>query len=97
MKRRSFFSALFISLAISAYCQNTKPLRIGIAGLTHDHVGGLLSRAHDSDIQIVGVAESNRELAEKYFKKYDLPLSLLYPSLEEMLDKMQTRSSLCIQ
>jgi len=65
----------------------SKPLRIGIAGLTHDHVGGLLSRAHDSDIQIVGIAEKNRELAERYLKKYNLPSTLVYPSLEEMLDK----------
>jgi len=87
MKRRSFLSILFISLAITGYSQNTKPLRIGIAGLTHDHVGGLLNRAHDSDIQIVGIAEKNRELAERYLKKYNLPLSLIYSSLEEMLDK----------
>src|SRR6476660_9050073 len=87
MKQRLFLSTLFISFAIIGNCQNIKPLRIGIAGLTHDHVGGLLSRAHDSDIQIVGIAESNRELAERYLKKYNLPLSLVYSSLEEMLDK----------
>ena len=58
MKQRLFLSTLFISLAIIGNCQNIKPLRIGIAGLTHDHVGGLLSRAHDSDIQIVGIAEN---------------------------------------
>src|SRR4029078_4726052 len=87
MKRRSFLSVLLISFVVFSYCQNTKPLRIGIAGLTHDHVGGLLSRAHDSDIEIAGIAEKNRELAERYLKKYNLPLSLLYSSLEEMLDK----------
>src|SRR6476659_7119903 len=87
MKRRSFLSMLFISIAITGYSQNTKTLPIVIAGLTHDHVGGLLNRAHDSDIQIVGIAEKNRELAERYLKKYNLPLSLIYSSLEEMLDK----------
>src|SRR5215510_14533754 len=87
MKQRSFLSVLVISLAIIGYSQNTKPLRIGIAGLTHDRVGGLLSRAHDGDIQIVGLAERNRDLAERYLKKYNLPLSLIYSSLDEMLDK----------
>jgi scyllo-inositol 2-dehydrogenase (NADP+) len=87
MKQRSFLSVLFIYLAIVSYCQNPKPLRIGIAGLTHDHVGWLLSRAHDSDIQIVGIAEKNRELAEKYLKKYNLSMDLVYSSLDEMLDK----------
>lgn len=67
--------------------QHSKPLRIGIAGLTHAHVGWLLSRAHDSDIVIVGIAEANRDVAEKYLKQYKLPSSLVYSSLEEMLDK----------
>jgi predicted dehydrogenase len=70
-------------------CTDTlaKPFRIGIAGLTHTHVHGLLSRAHDGDIEIVGIAEQNRELAERYLNQYKLPLSLLYPSLEEMIIK----------
>jgi len=63
------------------------PFRIGIDGLSHTHVHWLLGRAHDGDIEIVGIAESNRELAERYLKQYNLPLSLLYPTLKEMLDK----------
>lgn len=87
MKHRSFLLMLSILVTTFVFAQQSKPLRIGIAGLTHDHVGGLLSRSHDSDIQIVGIAESNRELAERYLKKYNLPLNLIYSSLEEMLDK----------
>ena len=87
MQIRLFLSMLFFSLAIAGFDQQVKPLRIGIAGLTHAHVHGLLARAHDDDIEIVGIAESNRDLAERYLKQYNLPLSLLYSSLEEMLDK----------
>src|SRR5436190_21783212 len=88
MQPRLFLSFLIVAAAaIGCFAQQTKPLRIGIAGLTHAHVNGLLSRAHDSDIQIVGIAEANHEVAERYLKKYDLPLTLLYSSLEEMLDK----------
>jgi len=87
MQGRLFLSILFFSFSIVGIGQQTKPLRIGIAGLTHDHVHGLLSRPHDGTIEIVGIAESNRELAERYLKRYNLPLTLLYSSLEEMLDK----------
>ena len=87
MQAKSFLLILMTYSSIVSFGQPAKPLRIGIAGLTHDHVGGLLSRAHDSDIQIVGIAESNRQLAERYLKKYNLPSNLLYPSLDEMLDK----------
>ncbi|HLG39231.1 MAG TPA: Gfo/Idh/MocA family oxidoreductase [Chitinophagaceae bacterium] len=87
MKPRIFFSMLFFYLAIAGIAQSAKPLRIGIAGLTHTHVHWLLNRAKDGDIEIVGVAEANRELAERYLKQYNLPFTLIYPSLEEMLNK----------
>jgi hypothetical protein len=58
MKPSSFLSILVICLAITAASQTAKPLRIGIAGLTHDHVNGLLNRAKSGDIEIVGIAES---------------------------------------
>lgn len=78
---------LFVLLVIQIQAQQPKPLRIGIDGLTHTHVHGLLSRAKDGDIEIVGIAEANRELAERYLKQYNLPFSLIYPTLTEMLDK----------
>ena len=83
---RSFLVTLVLSMSLAAFCQ-TKPFRIGIAGLTHSHVHWLLSRAHDGDIEIAGVSEPNHELAERYLKQYNLPLTLLYSSLEEMLNK----------
>ena len=87
MKRRIFLFMLFFYSAIVVHAQPVKPLRIGIAGLTHDHVHGLLNRAKTGDIEIVGIAEPNRELAERYLKRYNLPSSLLYSSLREMLEK----------
>ena len=79
--------ATLSSLASTA--QTGKPFRIAIDGLTHTHVHGLLGRAKDGDIQIVGIAEKNRELAERYLKQYGLPLSLLYPTLPELLQHVQ--------
>ena len=87
MKIRLLLSMLFTLSAIMALGQASKPLRIGVAGLTHDHVNWILNRAKDGDFEIVGIAESNREMAEKYLKRYNLPVSLLYSSLNEMLDK----------
>jgi predicted dehydrogenase len=84
---KSFLFALMLLVPVAGLCQNKKAFRIGIAGLTHTHVHWLLSRAHDGDIEIVGISEPNRELAERYLKQYNLPLTLLYSSLEEMLDK----------
>jgi predicted dehydrogenase len=69
------------------FAQTDKPFRIGIAGLTHDHVNGIMNRADDGDLEIVGIAEANKELADKYIKKFNLPPSVWFSSLEEMLEK----------
>jgi predicted dehydrogenase len=83
-----YIALLFcIMLSITCKAQTKKPFRIGVAGLTHDHVRWLLGRVHDGDMEIVGIAEPNRELALRYLKEHNIPLSLLYPSLDEMLDK----------
>ncbi|GAA4505686.1 Gfo/Idh/MocA family oxidoreductase [Hymenobacter ginsengisoli] len=81
--------ALFFPLLLGrlAVAQAPAPLRVGIAGLTHTHVHGILGRAKRGDIVIVGIAEPNRELAQRYLQQYGLPMSLVYNSLAEMLAK----------
>ena len=74
---------LLLSAAVSLL--PAAPLRIGIAGLTHDHVNWLLGRAGRGDVQLVGIAEPNQALARRYLERYKLPLTLLYPTLEEMI------------
>jgi predicted dehydrogenase len=60
------------------------PVRLGIAGLSHSHVHGILGRT-GTDVRIVGIAEPNRELAGRYAKRYGVDPGLLFGSLEEML------------
>src|SRR5688572_19109745 len=78
---------MLVMLQVHAHAQNKKTFRIGIAGLTHTHVHWILDRAHDGDIEIVGVAEPNRQLAERYLKQHNLPFTLIYPSIDAMLDE----------
>jgi predicted dehydrogenase len=86
MKKFGFLLAIAFAL-ISINVSAQKPFRIGVAGLTHAHVHWILDRADDGDIEITGVAEPNRELAERFLKQHKLPMTLWYPSLTEMLDK----------
>lgn len=86
IKKLAFFFALLSAMTTVAQ-ENKKPFRIGVAGLIHGHVGWILNRDKDEDIEIVGIAEPDRALAERYFKQYNLPMTLWYASLEEMLDK----------
>ncbi|WP_345265850.1 Gfo/Idh/MocA family protein [Nibrella viscosa] len=84
-----WIALLFVQFAsIIANAQSPrKPVRVGVVGLVHSHVHGILGRAKMGDIEIVGIAEPNRDLAERFLKRHNLPMSLVYPTVEEMLDK----------
>jgi predicted dehydrogenase len=77
-----------VALVATGVAGAAEPLRLGIAGLSHSHVHGILGRS-GTDVRIVGIAEANRELAERYAKRYGLDQALLFGSLEEMLARAQ--------
>ena len=71
-------------LAVSAAAQ---PLRIGVVGLVHGHVEGLLWNARErEDLEIVGVYETDTALFDRMAEKYGLDPSLRYDNLDRMLD-----------
>src|SRR5713226_3452423 len=62
------------------------PLRVALAGLEHGHAFGFFDQfQHRTDLQLVGIAEADRQLAAQFAKKYGLPPGLFYSDLEEML------------
>lgn len=78
---------VLLSGSVLLQAQGTKPLRIGIAGLTHTHVHWLFGSNNREEFEIVGIAEPDREVALRYLKQYNLSENLLFSSLEEMIDK----------
>jgi len=67
--------------------QIKKPLRVGVAGLTHGHVGWILNYKKNDIVEVVGIAEPNHDLAARMSKQYGFSMDLVYASLDEMLDK----------
>ena len=80
---------------VLAFCLSTlftpvfgqKPVRIGIAGLSHSHVVPLLRNMNRAGIQIVGIAESDQALCDRYAKEFSIDKKIMFKSLDEMLDK----------
>ncbi|MEP0545544.1 MAG: Gfo/Idh/MocA family oxidoreductase [Rhodothermales bacterium] len=62
------------------------PVRVGIVGLVHTHVHWLLAREPRGDIEIVGIAEANRDLARRYTAQHGYAIDLVHDTLEAMLD-----------
>jgi len=83
-------SFIFLLTAFtSGYALQKEPVRLGVAGLTHGHVGWILGREPQDDIQMVGIFEPNRQLAEKFSKRFGFPMQLVYNNLEEMLEDVK--------
>ena len=86
----------FCSLAVFLFCSallsgqaDSPPLRVGVVGLVHTHVHWILGRESRGDIQIVGIAEPNRDLAERYAQQHGFSMDIVFNSLEEMLENTQ--------
>ena len=69
------------------HAQSPAPLRLGVVGLTHSHVHGLLGRKDRGDVVIVGIVEPNRALARRYAERYGLSMDLVFDSATEMLER----------
>lgn len=85
--KQLMLSLLFFLLAHNFTFGQESPLKIGVAGLNHGHVGWVFAADKRPDIEIVGIAEPNRELAERYVNQHGLSMDLVFDSLEEMLEK----------
>ncbi|MFC3417412.1 Gfo/Idh/MocA family protein [Algoriphagus hitonicola] len=87
-KRLSSFVFLFY-LSIAFALGQEEKLKLAVAGLTHGHVGWVLSAIDRGDFELVGIAESNQELAEKYAEQYGFSMDLVFKDLEVMLEETQ--------
>jgi len=82
LSRIAIFSVLFIP----AVAFGQKVLRVGVAGLTHDHVHNIMHQFKTGQVIIAGIAESDPQLIARYKKTYQLPDTLFYNSLSDLID-----------
>jgi len=76
-----FLCAVFF-FQFPLFCQH---LRVVVAGLNHDHVHGILKQFKEGRVDIIGIAEPDRNLQLKYAKQYQIPDSLFYDDLSKLL------------
>ena len=77
-----FFAILFVFIFLNGFSQL---LKVDVAGLAHDHAYGLMQQYKNGEVVILGIAESNQELAQKYKTQYNLPDSIFFTTIDAML------------
>jgi predicted dehydrogenase len=90
MTRQFRYIALGIALinffGPAVFAGEKEPLRVAIAGLVHGHAEGFFSSSlRRNDIRIVGIAEPDRKLFDRYAAQFGLEAGLYHADLEEML------------
>ncbi len=77
------------------------PMRVGIVGLVHGHVGGFLKGGaltpaggilNRPDVQMVGIVEPDRKLFDSYAQRYRLSANLHFRSIQEMVSQAHPRA-----
>lgn len=78
-----------IALAVFFTATSRQPLKVGVAGLSHDHALGLMRQYKDGKVILLGIAEADTALSGRYKKRFQLPDSIFYTSLDAMLQKIR--------
>ena len=79
---------LLVFSTLSVFAQN-EPLKIGVIGLTHTHVHWILGNKDSKDFKIVGIVEPNKDLAKRYTDQHGYSMSIVYDSMEAMINATQ--------
>lgn len=82
-------SVFLFNSNLQAQTTNDKPIKLAIAGLTHGHAAFILGREDKHDFKLVGVFETNNELAQRLAKQYKFDPKLIYKNLAHMLDSVK--------
>jgi predicted dehydrogenase len=82
-----FYIASLFLLYTNGYAQPL--LKVGVAGLNHDHVNNIMHQYKSGEVIIVGIAESDDQLVKKYKDRFGLPDSLFYKDLSQMLQHVK--------
>jgi len=90
-----FMVALFTASLSCLRAEETQPLKVAIVGLEHGHVEGFLGQLpKHTDVQLVGIADGDTALWQKYGKKYSLPDTLFYKSEANMIERTHPQAVL---
>lgn len=94
MKTNKYFKNPFLLIILSIFFLSsellisqaeTEPLKIGVIGLSHSHVGWILGRPDKGDIKIVGIVEPNMDLAKRYSGHFGYSMDIVFATMEDMI------------
>lgn len=87
MKRTIILFCIMCLALIGPDAMCESPLRLALGGISHGHSHQILSKLDRTDIQLVGIWETDENLIAETVKRYGIDRSLFYSDLGQMLDQ----------
>ena len=90
MKRNNLLllTSFYLLLTVQLVARNNA-LKVGVIGLTHTHVHWIFGSQERGDIEIVGIVETNKELAQRYAEQHGYSMDLVFDSMDELIASKQ--------
>lgn len=82
-----FYGCLFLLFWVG-WLPAQSLLRVGVAGLNHDHAHMVMGQMKRGEVLIAGIVEKDTVLAQRYKDSYGLADSLFYPDLNTLIDRV---------
>tara|TARA_R110002051_G_scaffold324970_1_gene424897 strand:- start:79152 stop:80174 length:1023 start_codon:yes stop_codon:yes gene_type:complete len=79
---------LVTSLVFLLFCNATfsqEKLKVVVVGLSHDHAHGIMNEFKNQNVILLGVVETDKNLIKRYQNNYQIPSSLFFNDLSEVL------------
>jgi len=97
MNKSLIFIVIFLSHVAWSFStpknkNSNDDLKICIVGLSHGHARLVFKYLNTNKIKIVGIAESNPELIERFSKQFNLDKTLFYSNIDNMLDQLKPQA-----
>jgi predicted dehydrogenase len=85
MLAKKIFLTLSIIISMTSLVNAQNKLNVVLAGLNHDHVYLIMDSYKKGEVNIIGIAEENQELIQRFKKQFNLPDSVFFGTLKESL------------
>lgn len=94
--KRIIYILLLCLAVLSAKAGQDTPVRLGIIGLTHSHVGGVLNDKNKPYV-IAGIVEPDKQLAERMSKRFGFSMEIVYSTMQELYDQQHPEAVALLQ
>jgi predicted dehydrogenase len=89
IKRNGKALACLLAVLLTSSFSFAQKLKVGVVGLSHDHAHSIMQQFKKGEVIILGIAEGDQQLRERYKKSYQIDDALFFNDVKSMLERVK--------